>query len=50
MNFIEGHKRANTILIHAQHRHGLSNTSCVNKEVIKKLKKIIKLYPNVKLM
>jgi hypothetical protein len=53
LKFMEGHKRVNIILIHAQHRHDLINTSCVNKKVVKynrQVKKIIKLYPNAKLM
>jgi hypothetical protein len=52
-NFMEGHMKTNIILIHAQHRHDLINTSCVNKEVDKfnwKLKKIIKIFPIVTIM
>jgi hypothetical protein len=32
--FLEGHKRTNIILIHTLHRHDLSTTSCVNKDMI----------------
>jgi hypothetical protein len=50
---MDEHKKVNIILLHAQHRHDLMYTSCVNKEVAKfnrKTKKIIKLYPNARLM
>jgi hypothetical protein len=51
--FMEDHKKVNMILIQALHRHDLQDISCVNKEVTKfnrQVKKIIKPYPNVKLM
>jgi hypothetical protein len=41
-NFMEEHMRTNIILIHAQHRHDLLNTSCVNKEVDKFNRKLEK--------
>jgi pheromone shutdown protein TraB len=53
IKFMEGHKKVNMISIQALHRHDLQDISCVNKEVIKfnrQVKKILKPYPNVKLM
>jgi hypothetical protein len=53
MKFMERHKRINIILIQAQDRHDLINTSCVNKEVVKFNRQVLgitKLFRNVKLM
>jgi hypothetical protein len=53
IKFMEGNIKTNIILIHALHRHDLTTSSCVNKEVLKfnrQMKKIIKLNAKVKLM
>jgi hypothetical protein len=53
IKFMECHKKVNMISIQALHRHDLQDISCVNKEVTKfnrQVKKILKLYPIVKLM
>jgi hypothetical protein len=49
--FFNDHMGANIIFIQAPHRHDLVSTSCINKEVIKfnrQVMKIIKSYPNIK--
>jgi hypothetical protein len=51
--FMKENKSVNILLIDSPHRYDLMPTSCVNKEIVKfnrQLKKIMKLYSNVKLL
>ena len=52
-NFVTDKKEVNIVLIISPQRHGLTPSSCANKEVLKfnrQVNKITKFQPNVKLL